>query len=188
MNISSLSYENAEGAPFVYWDRGWGTSFTGGATLEVPIRERFALTTGLRYVQQGNRVKYDTGPSGFQLVGEFRVLQSYLAVPMLLAVRPFPSRRLFLSLGPELAFLLSARLIDQATLPAESSEYRDIGDQVESTNFSLVAGAGFEFPMENHVGVLNLRYTHGLTGTANENYWASDWKTRGVECVVGMRW
>src|SRR5688572_29321755 len=78
VNISSLSYENDGGAPFVYWDRGWGTSFTGGATLEVPIRERFALMTGLRYVQQGNRVKYDTGPSGFQLVGEFRVLQSYL--------------------------------------------------------------------------------------------------------------
>ena len=62
MNRSSLSYDHDDGFPFAYWDRGWGTSFTGGASTEVPLRGRFSLVTGLRYVQQGDRVKFDLNP------------------------------------------------------------------------------------------------------------------------------
>ena len=188
MNFSSLSYDDDDQIPFPYWNRGWRTSFTGGASFEIPFTERFGLVTGLRYVQQGNRVEYDTGPSGFQVLGEFRVVQNYLAIPVLLGFRPLPSRRFQFTLGPELAFLLSARLIVEQTLPAEVTEYQDIGGRMESTNLSLNAGAAYEFPMENHVGLVMLRYTHGLTGVAKEVYWVSNWKTRGVEGLVGMRW
>ena len=59
VNVSSLSYDNDNQFPFTDWDRHWLTSFTGGMTLEVPLRARFALVTGLRYVQEGNRATFD---------------------------------------------------------------------------------------------------------------------------------
>ena len=191
VNVSSLSYDDDSYSLFDYWDRGWLTSFTGGASLEIPFQERLSLVTGLRYVRQGNRVKYDTTPSGTALIGEFRVIQDYISVPVLLAVRPFPTRRLVLSLGPEVAYLLSAQLMDDVTtsfIPAPVNEFRDIRDELETANLTLDAGAAYEFPMENHVGVVGVRYTHGLIGVANEDYWISNWKTRGIETLIGMRW
>ncbi|MBI5711238.1 MAG: PorT family protein [Candidatus Eisenbacteria bacterium] len=189
LNLSSLRYDDQ----LPPWDPGWRTSFTGGACLEIPLRGRFALAAGLRYVQQGNRVKYDTGPGSLRQVGEFRVVQNYVSIPMLLKCRPLPSRRIILSVGPEIGFLLSGRLIVEETLitggvPDERTEYDNIRDHLRKTNLTLDVGTGFEFPMENHVGVMSLRYTHGLTGTANKDAWFSDWKTRGIEWLVGMRW
>jgi outer membrane protein with beta-barrel domain len=192
LDVSSLHYD--ENFPFVPWDKEWRTSFTGGATLEIMQHGRFTLVSGLRYVQQGNRVKFDTGPDPlFQLVGEFRIVQNYLAVPALVELRLLGSRRLFVSLGPEIGFLLSGRLIVEETEISggrrdESTEYRNIRDDLDPTDVTLDAGTGFEFPMENHVGVVQIRYTHGLTGVAKKDQWFSDWKTRGVEVIAGVRW
>ena len=33
-----------------------------------------------------------------------------------------------------------------------------------------------------------IRYTHGIVGTANTNYWFSNWKTQGVEALLAYRW
>src|SRR6266516_5878936 len=71
LNLSSLRYDDWSFYRDI-WNPGWRTSFTEGAFLEIPLRRRLDLTTGLRYVQQGNRVKYDTGPGSNRLVGEFR--------------------------------------------------------------------------------------------------------------------
>ena len=73
-------------------------------------------------------------------------------------------------------------------VPDERTSYDDIKGNLKSGNLSLDAETGFEFPMENHVGVLSLRYTHGLTGVAKNGAYVSDWKTRGVEWLIGMRW
>jgi hypothetical protein len=147
----------------------------------------------LRYVQEGNRVEYDTGPGSVRQVGEFRMVQNYLSVPLLLQFRPPRMGGFFLSLGPEVAFLLSGRLIVEQTIdigsgPVPNTEYDDIHRDLEPTNLSLDAGLGVEVPMENHVGVVQLRYSHGLTGVADPDEWFSDWKTQGIEWLAGMRW
>src|SRR5206468_1239151 len=70
LNLSSLRYDR----PDPFWTKTeWRTSVTGGASLEIPLRPRLALASGLRFVRQGNRVKIDTGPA----VGEFRLTQDY---------------------------------------------------------------------------------------------------------------
>ncbi|NOT34769.1 MAG: PorT family protein [Candidatus Eisenbacteria bacterium] len=188
VNLSSLSYDDDDHFLLSYWDRDWSNSLTGGVSLDVTLRARLGLETGLRYIRQGNRVEYDTGPIGPRAVGKFRIVQDYLSIPVRLAYRPFASRRLCFSLGPEIALLLSGRLIVEESMPEERSEDNNIKDDLDSSNLSLNAGAGLEFPVENHVGVLSLRYSHGLTGVAKEDRWFSDWKTRGVELLVGMQW
>jgi hypothetical protein len=193
-NLSSLRYDDVPDYLADLWHRRWKTSVTGGASLQIPLRGRLALATGLRYVQQGNRVQYDTFVPGFgRVVGEFRVLQDYLAVPALLECRPLPSRRFFFTLGPEIGFLVSARIVTEQTLfsggpPLTSSETRSITSDLDRTNLSLNGGMGLEFPMGVHVGVTSLRYSRGLTGVTRPNAWVTDWKTHGVEWSVGMRW
>lgn len=181
---STLDYDRE----LSFWRNGWRPSFTPAASVEIPLGRHWGLSPGLRYVQKGNRVRYDARPA-FGQVGEFRIVQNYLAVPLVLQVRPFSSRRLALSIGPEVAFLLSAHLITEEEVNGTPhSEYTDIRDQMEGTDVSLEAGVEYPFPLENHEGFLRFRYSHGLVGVAEANEWYSDWSTRGVQSSLGLRW
>jgi hypothetical protein len=185
LNYSSLNYYHVDEAPAIYWDPGWRPSFTGGATLELPLRGKFDLVTGLRYVQQGNRVKFETP---FPAVGEFRLYHDYLSVPVLLKYHPIAGKQFFISLGPEIGFLLSAHSVIDFAIPDLPSESTDDKDTIESTNVTVDASAGYEFPVAKHVGIVSVRYTRGLTGVAKKEKWLTDWDTRGVELLLGMRW
>jgi hypothetical protein len=188
-NVSSLKYEHLDAFPPITsnWDPGWRTSFTGGVSLEFPWKRTVSVLTGLRYVQQGNRVKFDISGSP-PLIGEFRVAQHYLATPLLLAFRPFPSKRCYLAAGPEGALLLSGKISTEYSPSVLPSSSMSITEQLERTNLSLDTEAGLEFPAEKHSGILILRYTHGLVDVQKKDDWVVSWKTRGVEGLVGMRW
>lgn len=190
-NLSTLRYDDE----LSVWDNGWRTSFTGGAVFEILQPGRFALVTGLRFVRQGNEVSYEylTGPSSDRVIGEFRIFQDYLAVPVLMEFRPLHSRRLFVSLGPEIGILVSARLDDERAVisggtRSESTVSRNIKSDLTPANVTLDVGMGFEFPMENHVGVAQVRYVHGVIDVADKDAWITNWKTQGVEVLTGIRW
>jgi hypothetical protein len=188
-NVSSLGYEHLDALPSVlHWDPAWRTSFTGGASLEFPLRRQVSMVTGLRYVQQGNRVKFSTTGPGPALTGEFRVAQHYVAMPLLLAFRAFPSQRYFIAAGPEGAVLLNGKIFTDYSSSGAASTSGNITHQLERANLSLDAEAGLEFPSGQHFGIVILRYTHGLVDVERKNDWAVAWKTRGVEGLVGMRW
>jgi outer membrane protein with beta-barrel domain len=187
-NVSSLRYVHLDAfPPTSNWDSGWRMSFTGGASLELPWRRQFSVVTGLRYVQQGNRVKFDY-PGSPPLTGEFRIAQHYLAMPLLLAFRPFRSRRYFLAAGPEGALLLNGKLFTDYSSSGLGSSSESITHQLKRANLSLDAETGLEFPAGKHFGIVTLRYTHGLVDAQKKDDWGVSWKTRGVEGLVGMRW
>lgn len=187
VNTASLSYDDDSGFPFIYWDRHWRSSFTGGVTLEVPLQDRFALTTGLRYVQEGNRVELDMRPD-YNFTEKFCVVQHYLSLPVRATWRPSPSRRFFAALGPEVALLLSGRIVVEAVSPPNGARGADVTDDLNRVLLAMDAEAGTEFPFGGHTGVLTVRYAHGLTAAAKKDHWVSGWKTRGVECLLGARW
>lgn len=188
-NVSSLRYTDANGIISAFgWDPGWRASFTGGASVEFPWRRTVSVMTGLRYVQQGDKVEFGTSGPVSSLTGEFRISQNYLAVPLLLAFRPFPSPRCFLAAGPEGAVLLSGKASTEFSSGGLPSDSHSITHNLKPANLSLDAEAGLEFPAEGHAGLVILRYTHGLIDTQEKNDWAIAWKTRGVEALVGMRW
>ncbi len=188
-NLSSLGYEHLEDFSFItdYWDPGWRMTLAGGVSLEVPVSSRFSFLTGLRYVEQGNRVKIDF-PAPFALTGEFRIAQHYLAVPALVAVRPFRSQRIMLAAGPEGAWLMNGKMYMETSPPDLSGSSRSITKNLKPANLSLDAQAGFEFPAARHAKSVTLRYTHGLIDVQRKQDWGVAWKTRGVEGLVGMRW
>ena len=187
-NLSSLGYEHLEDISFItdHWDPGWRMTLAGGVLLEVPVRSRLSLLTGLRYLEQGNRVKLDF-PAPFPLTGKFRIAQHYLAVPALVAVRPFRSRRILLAAGPEGAWLMNGKMYTE-TSPPDPRSSTSITKNLKPANLSLDAQASLEFPAARHAVSITLRYTHGLIDVQRKQDWGVAWKTRGVEGLVGMRW
>ncbi len=184
VNVSSLSYDDERAFPIPYWDHHWRPSLTGGVTLEIPFRERWSVATGLRYVQEGNRVTFDVGGT----VGEFRIAQHYVGLPVRAAWRPFPARNVVVAVGPEVAFLVSGRSVIEYSSPPATSSSSDITDALDRVHLALEAETGVEFPLQGRTGCVTLRYAHGLTADAKRNNWASDWKTRGIECLLGFEW
>ena len=186
-NVSSLGYDHMDALPRgLYWDPGWRASPTGGASLEFPLRRRMSLVTGLRYVQQGNRVGVNV-PEPPPLTGEFRIAQHYLAIPLLLALRPFPSPRFFVATGPEGAVLLNGKSFTDYS-PEAANSSGSITRQLQRTNLSLDVEAGLEFPAGKHFGVAILRFTHGVVDVQKREEWIVAWKTRGAQGLLGMRW
>lgn len=179
VNLSTLDYDR----PAAFWRNGWRPSFTGGASLEIPLGSRFRLAPGLRYVRKGNQVRLD----GQFAPGQFRIVQDYLALPLTLQVTPFRSRAVGLFIGPEIAILAAAQsLIEPAAV--RTGSYDDIRDDLERLDLALDIGVEVAFPIENHEGLVRFRYSHGLTGVAQEGHWVTDWTTRGLMLGLGLRW
>jgi hypothetical protein len=190
-NYSTLSYERV----FSFWDIEGRSMFSVGAFLDVPVTERLSFVPEMRYIRYGDDVDFDTGDEFVTLKGEYEITQSYLSFPALVKFRPMDTVPLFVSLGPEIGFLLSAHqkgnLREEYVSPdsvAVSDFDNDIGDIMDVLNLSLDAGAGFEFPLGQHTGSVQVRYAFGVLGTAKEKEWYSDWKTRGVEVIGGLTW
>jgi hypothetical protein len=181
VNVSSLDYEREDSFVMTIWkDRHPRPSPALGGALELFLRDRVSLATGLRYVQHGNRVEVDAAP----FATEFRIVQHYLSLPVILSVRPLPSRRFSIGAGPEFAVLVAA----SSVIRPSPGTWESIQEDMDPTNLSVDVQAGLDFPMGAQTGAATLRYSHGLLGVAREDRWASDWRTRGVEGLFGVRW
>ena len=179
VNVSTLDYD--EELPI--WINGWRPSFTAGGLVEFPFQERVSLVAGVRYLQQGNHVEFDP----IVATGEFQIIQSYVSFPLRLELRPLPSQKVFFSVGPELGVLIGGRApLTLDGLP--TSSYPNIRTQLAPTNLLIDVGMGVRLPVENHEATLEVRYAHGVTEAAKDEDWFSNWKTRGIETLVGMRW
>ena len=181
VNLSTLDYDQE--LPVPDWNNGWRPSFTAGGLVEFPFRERWSFVAGVRYLQQGNSVDF-TVSTLFPPV-EFQIVQSYVSFPLKLELRPLPSPKVFLSVGPELGVLIGGRM--PRTL-SEFTFYDNIRTQLAPTNLLIDLGMGVRLPVENHEATLEVRYAHGVTEAAKDEDWFSNWKTRGIETLVGMRW
>jgi hypothetical protein len=89
---------------------------------------------------------------------------SYIDIPILVKYYlPTPVIKPFIFIGPSLGFLVSAKAV-----PAAGNEV-DIKDQVTSTNFGAVIGAGVKIPLVVADLSLDARYDYGLTSTDKLN-------------------
>jgi hypothetical protein len=119
-------------------------------------------------------------------------------------VRPVPGRGVFIGLGPEAGYLLSAWAHDDVTVRNTTLPLQHVEAAVaqptarifelqghakqDYTPWTLMlsGSVGYEIPLDNHVGLVEARYTHGLVDIAK-----ADWvkrSTRGFELLLGCRW
>jgi len=173
---------------------------TGARYIE--YGDRWDLTFGDAY-------QPDPDVPAMQTTFKHHLVWRYVAVPALLRFRPIASRGLFVEAGPEVGYLIMAATRSTITglgafVPfaggVEASRRRarpaaaifervgtyDATHAFQRWNLSMAGGAGYEFPLRGHTGLVELRYTHGLTDIAKSSDLVR--RTRGLELLAGWRW
>jgi hypothetical protein len=167
------------------WTTGDRIDFSGGVTGEVGLGPRFGLVSGLRYSGLGNHIDVEF-PEG---TGEAEIHQRYLVVPVWLRY-DFPSLGgLFLQAGPEVGYLLSARVTSEAPMPGGAVLETDdsVTDDMKRSNVSLSGGVGVRRSLGERSLEFVLRYSRGMTDVAEDEEWFSNWKTREIHVGLGLR-
>ena len=133
------------------------TDFVGGAYLKFPLGALRLQIEGL-YSLKGGEGQYSNNGLGS---APWETQLTYLEIPVLLKYE-FPTSTLkpFLYGGGSVAFLMKAEKRNQTV----DSDWVDIKDDLNSTDYGLVVGAGIEL-----LGLtLEGRYTHGLADTVDQ--------------------
>jgi hypothetical protein len=181
-------------------------SWSAGVQWLVPVAA-LELETGLRYVEYGDKLKirFDVTDGSYEF--ETHQVWRYVTVPALLRYRPPTTHGLFVSVGPEIGYLLqvwshetikttgaltpSRTGVKNGATPA-ADIFEDVGtfnDQTrfyERWNLAVSGGLGLDFPIAGRTGEAQLRYTHGVLDIAKSD--ALRRETRGVEMLAGVRW
>src|SRR2546422_588205 len=192
-------------------------SWSAGIQWVVPVA-RLELETGVRYFEYGDRfdLAFDVtgGPSPEPTESAYQLsmhhVWRYVAVPALVRVRPVAARGLFVSLGPEVGYLLAvwhaeklsatgggSALASSRKSPASPAApmariFEEVGTFDGLTryqrrwNLSACAAIGFEFPVGRRLAEAQLRYTHGVVDVAKSHTLTRE--TRGLEMLASLRW
>lgn len=128
--------------------------FQIGGFAEFKISEKFAIQPELMYSAQGGKESYNQ--EGFEVEGTTKL--GYINIPIM--AKYYVAKSFSLEAGPQIGFLMSAKAEMKA---AGESLSVDVKDEVESVDFGLNFGAGYDFTENLSAG---LRYNLGLANAA----------------------
>ncbi|GIV62654.1 MAG: hypothetical protein KatS3mg044_1520 [Rhodothermaceae bacterium] len=162
------------------------TGFAGGLGFNFALRNGFSIQPEIIYVVKGTRLDFDVrstfdtilisppgqDPEGVPATGTLRL--TYAEIPLLLhygfETRSRLHPRLFA--GPALSYLLDARF---AWAPRDGGvEQEQAEDNIESTDFGLVLGAGIEYDLYGERLLFEIRLSRGFSNTNFGNASAND--------------
>jgi hypothetical protein len=154
LNLSNLT---GDGSPTMK------VGFHIGGFMEYKLSEKFAIQPELLYSTQGAKYEFSESFDGESYSEEFNYKFSYLNIPIM--AKYYVSEKFSLEAGPQIGFLLNADSdYDYSeTIAGETyseSGTTDIKDFINSTDFAINFGAGYDF---NEKISLGLRYNLGLT-------------------------
>ncbi len=133
------------------------SDFVGGVYVKFPIGVFRLQIEGL-YSRKGGEGQYNNDGLG---TAPWETQLTYVEIPVLLKYE-FPTSVLkpFLYGGGSIAFLMEAEKRNQTF----DTDWVDIKDDLKSTDYGLVVGAGIEI-----IGItLEGRYTHGMADTIDQ--------------------
>ena len=125
--------------------------FQIGGFAEFKISDKFAIQPELMYSAQGGKESYSEEGDEFEAITKL----GYINIPIM--AKYYVAKSFSLEAGPQIGFLTSAKT--ELKAGGESVEV-DIKDEVESVNFGLNFGAGYDFTENLTAG---LRYNLGLS-------------------------
>ena len=151
-------------------DADWAYGFIGGGFFNYMFAEMFAVQPELLYAMKGWKVTAADET-------EVDVKLNYIEIPVLLKVM-IPTEGMIdpsIFAGPSIGFLMTAEADDV-----------DIKDNLKSTDFGLVVGAGIDYMLQEGKGaiMLDARYSLGLT-TVDDTADEADVKNHGIAVMVG---
>lgn len=156
LNLANISEDWSDDWDGV--DKKMRMGFCVGGFVTYSINEMFAVQPEALYTMKG--AKWESSDEGWN--DEEKL--TYLEIPVLAKIT-IPTQGNIapnLFVGPALGILLSAKYHEE--WDSESHEH-DIKDEMKSTEFALVLGAGAEIGMPHSAITIDGRYTLGLTNT-----------------------
>jgi hypothetical protein len=205
--LTELSFSTGGLAPRP--DVALRASWWAGATIELPVRSRWALVSGLRWTPVVERDSREEQVLAWDLLVRTRTSLGYLALPLEVRFRP-GSRRLAIDAGPAVGYQISAderftdyQILGGAAAPARASRAGRAGPADVVPTFgqrvgpparalyypweaSFGLGVSWEIPVARHAGLVEARLSQGLTDIVRDE--SVRRTTRAVLLGAGWRW
>jgi len=152
------------------FDPSMKVGFHIGGFMEYKVSEKFVLQPELLFSTQGAKYKDDQVGEGFSVAGETNIKLSYLNLPIM--AKYYVTNKFSFEAGPQIGVLLSAKNEYGYTgtiqgVPVSESGEIDIKDDLNSIDFGINFGAGYDFNDKISVG---LRYNLGLSEISEYYY------------------
>jgi hypothetical protein len=196
---SKVTFE-AGGVPA---DPDYGTTWSAGVTLDAPVAKRVTLASALRYVEYGEITSASFPTTGGSVRFQRHLVWRYLALPLMVRVRPLATAGVYLAGGFEGGYLLTVWhqaevRTEGGTMPVSAAQqsdgrifegmgtfFADPNGAYSHGDLAVLGAAGWEFPSAvGHVRV-EARYNHGLVDIASAG--GLERQTRAFELLLGLR-
>ncbi len=155
LNASNTSTGYGSGATFK--DPGMKLGAAIGAFVQIPLENKLSLQPELLYSSEGSLQEGKIGSTG-NYVTIFTNKLGYLNLPVMIQFNA-TGKGLFAEAGPQLGFLLSAKVKNAFPASGVAAE-TDTKEFMKSTNFGLGFGIGYNF---NEAFGMGARYVFGLS-------------------------
>ena len=159
-NFSTFTGSDVQGAKTL-------VGFNGGVYAKLPVTHSISIQPELVYSGQG--VKADDGTATASLHN------NYFNIPILLKYQNFTG--FFIETGPQLGFLMSAKLKEGGDSFDEKSAYN-------SADFAWVFGVGYKIPTTQLA--IDLRYNLGISNIADNGNSSDNSKVHNGVFQIGL--
>lgn len=156
--------------------------FNVGGYANIRFSEQLAFQPELQFSTQGSKAEYSESIFGATASVEDKINLSYINLPLMM--KWYAYEGLNFEFGPQVGFNVAAKSKTKTTISGTGTDLDgttetegDI-DDVETVDFGLNIGAGYELPMGLNFGI---RYNHGLTEIIKD----SDLKNSVISLGVG---
>lgn len=154
--------------------------FHAGAYANIRISEQFAFQPELMYSMQGAESEATYEEFGITYRDEDKIQLSYINVPLMMKWYAYDG--LNFEFGPQIGFNVAAKTKGESTVTSGdgsiTTSYDEDIDDIETVDFGLNIGAGYELPMGLNFGI---RYGLGLTEIVKD----SDMKNSVISLGIG---
>ncbi|MFM9988481.1 porin family protein [Flavobacterium sp.] len=165
LNMASLN-----GGDSYYGSYGSKAGFHVGGLAEIKINDKFSVQPELLYSLKGADFNYGFGAFG---LGTDKLNLSYIDLPIM--VKFYPIQHLSAELGPNVAFLMSAKRVQNTTV--------DVKDDYNSIDYGMNVGAGYELKQ----GIMfQLRYNIGLSDVSKSPAIGTNYKDKNSVFQVSV--
>lgn len=167
-NLSSLKATNFSGENDISIKFGANVGFQAGGFAEIKVADKFNVQPEVLFSYESYK---------FPIEGDANFNLSYINVPVM--AKYYASEKISLQVGPQIGFLVGAK----AKFEGESE---DVKDMLETVNFGVNFGLGYDFTKECFV---DFRYNLGLSNISKEEFVGEDskLKTSGFSLAVGYK-
>lgn len=168
-------------------DTSMKVGFNVGGLVEIKVSEKFSVQPELLFSTQGAKEEYSETSGADSYKVENNLNLGYLNIPIM--AKYYVIDKFSLEAGPQFGFLMSAKSDYTETqtiggVTSTFSEEVDVKDDMNSVDFGINFGAGYDFTENISAGV---RYNLGLSDITDEQEDNFEMKNSVIALSIGYK-